>query len=109
MSQNMHFEEEPRGYQGIYTPTLGEPTEGYERHAPEIPAQKLSKHSTSSSGASASQRLALAIVSMFVLLGGLGMVGNNTENLGQMFFKLISLFIVCISAIAINAIFNRGH
>lgn len=109
MSQQMHFEEEQHGYQASYTPTLEEGN--YNRRFAEMPAQKLGAvYSTGGKGASAGQRLALAIVSMVVLIAGLAMLpSGDNSSFGLMAAKLIGLIVVCIAAIIINFIFNTKN
>ncbi len=105
MSQQMHFDEEQRGYQAAYTPTLGENTGGYDQHSAQMPAQKIG-WSAGERGASAGQRLALAIVSLVVLLGSLSVLSGSSSDMGQVVTKLMSMAILCIAVIAINFIFN---
>lgn len=105
MSQQMHYEEEQHGYQASYTPTLEEGN--YNRHFTEMPAQKLGvTYSESEKGASAGQRLALAIVSMLVLFAGLGFLSTSTTSVFMIVAKLIGLIAVCLAAIFINLVFN---
>jgi F0F1-type ATP synthase assembly protein I len=108
MSQQMHFEEEQHGYQGSYTPTLEENSGNYNQHFAEMPAQKLgATYSGSEKGASAGQRLALAIVSMVVLFAGMGFLSSGDEtSIGMIAARLVGLIVVCITAIIINIVFN---
>ena len=109
MAQNMQFDEEPRGYQPTYTPTLGENTGSYNQRVAE--AQKIGTfQGMRDKSASAAQRLALAIVSMIVLCIGFSMFGGaGNDNFLLVGIRLGALFIVAIAAIAINAIFNHVH
>lgn len=110
MSQQMHYDEEQHGYQASYTPTLEEGN--YNRRFAEMPAQKLgvSESSGSGKGASAGQRLALAIVSMVVLIAGLAMLpSGDNSSFWLMGAKLVGLIVVCIAAILINFIFNTKN
>lgn len=108
MSQQMHFDEEQRGYQASYTPTLGEPGGSYNQHFADTPAQKLGTIYTGSGRiASAGQRLALAIVSVVALIGGMAMLTNgDTSSLTIMAVKLAGLIVVCLTVAAINFVFN---
>jgi hypothetical protein len=114
MSQQMHSDEEQRGYTGTrdyetaYTPTLGEPAESYNRSYTQMPAQKIAtNYSTGGkSGPSAGQRLALAIISMIVLLGSLAALSDGAYNIVMIAARLVGVIVVCIAAVAINFIFG---
>lgn len=105
MSQQMHFEEEPRGYQATYTPALEENSGSYPQPAAHMPGQKIGL-SYSGGGASPGQRLALAIVSMVVLLGGLAILSNGFASTYELVAKLIGLMVICLTTLLINVVFN---
>jgi hypothetical protein len=111
MSQQMNFDEEQqRGYQASYTPTLEDQHGSYNQRFAEAPGQKLGTtpaYSGASRIASAGQRLALAIVSVFALVAGLAMLTNgDTSSFMLMGFKLIGLVAFCITIAVINFAFN---
>jgi hypothetical protein len=109
MSQQMHFDEEQHGYQATYTPTLGENTRSYNQRAEEVQAQKIGSFSRDGSP-SAGQRLALGIVSLFVLFAGMGfLTSGDTSNLFVMIAKAVGLIAVCLAIMAINYFFNGGE
>ena len=115
MSQQMSSEEEQRGYSGTrdyetaYTPTLSEPSEGYNRRFAEMPAQKIAtNYSTGGKSApSAGQRLALAIVSMIVLIGSLiALDDGSSPTFFSLATHLAGVIVVCIATVGINFIFG---
>lgn len=114
MSQQMHSDEEQRGYGGSreyetsYAPTLGEPGGSYDRHYTQMPAPKIATNSRTSekNSPSAGQRLALAIVSMVVLLGSLFTISDGSYSLTMTAARLVGVVVVCLAAIAINFIYG---
>src|SRR5215472_9387789 len=109
MSQQMHFEEEQRGYQPTYTPSLEENAGSYNQRIEEAQAQKIGSFSRSG-GPSAGQRLALGIVSLFVLFAGMGFLSSgDISSLFVMAARLVGLIVVCIGVIAVNYFFNIGN
>lgn len=113
MSQQIHFDEEERNYQASYTPTLEEGSGSYNRGYTAMPGQKLGPPYQQDQGgrmASAGQRLALAIVSVIMLIAGLGMLTSGDTNSGMlMSIKLAGLIVVAVVIGSINAVFNRRH
>jgi hypothetical protein len=113
MSQQMHFDEEERSYQASYTPTLEEGSGSYNRGYTTMPGQKLGapyQQDQGGRGASAGQRLALAIVSVVMLIGGLAMLtSGDTSSAMLMGFRLAGLIVVAVVIGSINAVFNRRH
>lgn len=116
MSQQMQFDEERRGYEGTrayeaaYTPTMGEGSGTYDRRFAEMPAQKIAANYVpdQKSSPSAGQRLALAIVSMIVLIGALFALTVDAYTSMQMIAaRLVGVIVVCLSTVAINFIFGR--
>ena len=108
MSQQMHFEEEQRGYQPTYTPSLEENAGSYNQRIEEAQAQKIGTFSRSGSP-SAGQRLALGIVSLFVLFAGMGFLSSgNVSSLFVMAARVVGLIAVCLAIMAINFFFNNG-
>ncbi len=104
MSQQMNYDE-ARGER------QSPPFQGYEAgyHDPFIasPGQKLSMRDFGR-GASAGQRLALAIVSIVMLVGVTGILfGQSTVVISP--FMLIALGMVCFTIIMVNAVFNHNH
>jgi hypothetical protein len=59
-------------------------------------------------GASAGQRLALAIVSIVLLLGATAIIFGNPSIVVTPFL-LIAFGLICFTIIAVNAIFNNSH
>ncbi|HEX7733379.1 MAG TPA: hypothetical protein VF458_00895 [Ktedonobacteraceae bacterium] len=115
MSQQNHSDEELRGYEGTrgyetsYTPTLGELGVNYDRHYTQIPAQKIATNYSldGKSGPSAGQRLALAIVSMVVMIGSIISLSDMNGYAGfmQIAAHLTGIIVVALATVAINLIF----
>ena len=59
-------------------------------------------------GASAGQRLALAIVSIVLLLGATAIIFGNPSIVVTPFL-LIAFGLICFTIIAVNVIFNNSH
>jgi hypothetical protein len=59
-------------------------------------------------GASSGQRLALAIVSIVLLVGATAIIFGN-PNIVVTPFLLIAFGLICITIIAVNAIYNNSH
>lgn len=114
ISQQMSSEEEQRGYTGTrdyetsYAPTLNGPSRSYDHRFAEMPAQKIAtNYSTGGKNApSAGQRLALAIVSMVVLLGSLFALTSGSSNFYILAIRLVGVIVVCIATVGINFIFG---
>jgi hypothetical protein len=104
MSQQMNYEEGSgerqsppyRGYQA-----------GYQDPFVASSGQKLSTQEFGR-GASAGQRLALAIVSIVLLLGATAIIFGNPSVVVTPFL-LIAFGLICITIIAVNVIFNNSH
>lgn len=115
MSQQNHFDEElrsyegTRGYEASYTPTISEPSASYDPHYTQVPAQKIATNYSAGekSGPSAGQRLALAIVSMVVMIGSIISLSNMNGYLGfvQIAAHLTGIIVVALATVAINLIF----
>lgn len=109
MSQRMEFDETQRqqqeppfntyqaGYQDPFMNTFG--------------GQKISAHGSGSS-ATSGQRLALAIVSLCILIPLAAIIlGTSTGISGTigLFGGLIALGVVCLTIMVVNLAFNRSH
>lgn len=109
MSQQMHFDEEQQhSHETSYTPPLGEPVRGYDRRYVEMPAQKIATQDSASGkgNPSAGQRLALAIVSMIVLIGSTASLsGANGFSFGIIAARLVGIIVIAMATVAINLIF----
>lgn len=115
MSQQNHLDEELRGYEGTrsyeasYTPTIGEPNVSYDRHYTQLPAQKIATNYSADgkNGPSAGQRLALAIVSMVVMIGSIISLTDMNGYLGfmQVAAHLAGIVVIALATVAINLIF----
>ena len=104
MSQQMNYDEEmgerqSPPYQGYQT--------GYQDPFIASSGQKLSAPEFGR-GASAGQRLALAIVSIVLLLGATAIIFGNPSVVVTPFL-LIAFGLICITIIAVNVIFNNSH
>ena len=112
MSQQM-FNEEQRGYQASYTPHASYEDEPNLRPpVNEPPGYKLGQYQFTphSSMITAGQRLALAIVSVAILVPMVGiLLGDSGLSLFELVGRLIGLGAVCLTLMVINFIFNRGH
>ena len=104
MSQQMHYDENSgerqsppyQGYGGSYQDPFIASS-----------GQKLSTQEFGR-GASAGQRLALAIVSVVLLLGATAIIFGNPSIVVTPIL-LIAFGLICITIIAINAIFNNSR
>ena len=106
MSQQMNFEESNRqqqassfdnyeaGYRDPFVNTFG---------AQKVSGQPLGR------GASAGQRLALAIVSICVLVPLSGIILGVFAGAGLILAGLIGLGVVCFTIIAVNIVFSYRH
>ncbi len=103
MSQQMNYDE-ARGER--QSPPFQSYETGY--HDPFIASsgQKLSMRDIGR-GASAGQRLALAIVSIVMLVFVTGILFDQTGFISP--FLLIPLGMVCLTIIIVNAMFNHNH
>lgn len=104
MSQQMHPDEEPRGYQAAYSPPInnyeGGPT--YQSQYTGMAGQKLGQQ-TSSRPSSVGARLALAIVSVVMLVPLSGILVGNPE---ASIMRYMALAVVCVTIVIINLLFN---
>lgn len=113
MSQQMHFDEEQRGYSSGYTPHASY-EDGPDMRPPvnEPQGYKLGQYQFTSnpSTITASQRLALAIVSVAILVPISAILLSDS---GLAFFeligRLIGLGVVCLAIAIVNIVFNRSH
>jgi hypothetical protein len=111
MSQQMHYDDpgrERQQYDPGYRAAYPDPFSGSS-------GQKLSFPDVhvGSGGVSAGQRLALAIVSVVMLVPLAGIVFGISLGSGGGFFNLvgalIGLGLICLTIMVINFVFNRGH
>jgi hypothetical protein len=110
MSQQMHFDEEERGYQAAYTPTIEEGSGDYSRGYTHMPGQKIGPmysqgYSQGWRSASSGQRLALAIVSVVVVGGGLFSL-NDGMDAPALIARIIGLIVISLVIAMINFAFN---
>jgi len=116
MSQQMHYDEagqeRPRppvdSYDAGYQAGYRDPFAG--ASGQKLAFSDVGQHVGRDKGVSAGQRLALAIVSLAILVGAVSIIMGTT--VGQIFTfigGLIALALVCITIIAINVVFNRWH
>jgi len=97
MSQQMNYEEEIRERQ---TP----PYQGYQDPFIASSGQKISSRDFGK-GVNAGQRLALAIVSIVMLVGATAIIFGNPVIVVTPFL-MIAFGMICFTIIAVNAIFN---
>lgn len=115
MSQQMNFDEEQRGYSTGYTPHASFEDEPNVRPPINEPqGYKLGQYQFTprSTIASAGQRLALAIVSVAILIPIISiLLGDNSSSIGYalLMVRLVGLGIVCLAIAIINVVFNRGR
>ncbi len=78
-----------------------------DRLAQRLDARPAQKSTTPGVGA----RLTLAIVSLAVLIGGMGIIfsGSPFPDTTPSFVKLIVIFIICVSVCIVNIIFSIGN
>ncbi len=113
MSQQMHSDEEQRGYSSGYTPHASY-EDGPDLRPPvnEPQGYKLGQYqfTPNPSTITASQRLGLAIVSVLALLPVLGiLLGDSGLAFVDLVIRLIALGVICFTIAIINIVFNRGH
>ena len=101
MSQQMNYDE---GIGERQTPPYQGYQAGYQDPCIASSGQKLSSHDFGK-GASAGQRLALAIVSIVMLIVATGIIFGDS-NIIVTPFLMIAFGMVCLTIIAVNAIFN---
>lgn len=108
MSQRMDYDE-PGGQQQV--PPFDSYQSGYRDPFANSYGQKIPSGLGSSHTPSAGQRLALAIVSLAMLVPITGIVLGIAASTGAFFGLvggLIGLGVICITIIAVNFVFNRG-
>lgn len=107
----MNFEEEQRGYhQASYTPTIEEGSGSYQPQFAAPPAQKVGvTYGGGSRMASAGQRLALAIVSVCVLIPLMGITASDSSNILGTVIKLVGFAVACVVIAIVNIVFNWRH
>jgi hypothetical protein len=104
MSQQMHYDENSGERQSPHYQGYGG---SYQDPFVASSGQKLSTQEFGR-GASSGQRLALAIVSIVLLLGATAIIFGNPSIVVTPFL-LIAFGLICITIIAVNAIFNNSH
>lgn len=104
MSQQMNYDE---GIGEHQTPPYQSYQSGYQDPFIASSGQKLSSRDFGR-GASAGQRLALAIVSVVLLIGATAIIFGNTA-IAVTPFLLIAFGLICFTIIVVNAIFNSNH
>ncbi|MHB8597833.1 MAG: hypothetical protein ACYDER_13595 [Ktedonobacteraceae bacterium] len=113
MSQQMNFDEEQRGYSTGYTPHASYEDEPNVRPPVNEPqGYKLGQYQSTPRPTiiSAAQRLALAIVSVAILIPILGiLLGNSGIATVELAARLIGLVVICLTIAIINVVFNRGR
>ena len=101
MSRQMNYDE---GIGESQSPPYQGYQAGYQDPFVASSGQKLSTQEFGR-GASAGQRLALAIVSIVLLLGATAIIFGNPSIVVTPFL-LIAFALICLTIIAVNAIFN---
>lgn len=113
MSQHMNFDEEQRGYSTGYTPHASYEDEPNVRQpVNDPPGYKLRQFQSTprSTVVSAGQRLALAIVSVAILVPILSiLLGDSSMAFVELVGRLIGLGVICLTIAIINVVFNRGR
>jgi hypothetical protein len=104
MSQQMNYNE---GIGERQTPPYQGYQVGYQDPFIASSGQKISSRDFGR-GASAGQRLALAIVSIVLLLGATAIIFGNPSVVVTPFL-LLAFGLICITIIAVNVIFNNSH
>jgi|SRR5215471_6894189 len=109
--QEMNYEEPNRGYQAQapYSPGQ-EGSPGFDDAFSGFSGQKLGQYNFGRS-ASAGQRLALAIVSLCLLVPLTGICLGIMSSVGAfgVITGLITLGIICLTIIVVNLVFNLAH
>ena len=104
MSQQMNYDE---GIGELQTPPYPGYQASYQDPFIASTGQKLSSRDFGR-GASAGQRLALAIVSVVMLVGATSIIFGNPSIVVTPIL-LIAFGLICITIIAVNAIFNNSR
>ena len=104
MSQQMNYDE---GIGERQTPPYQAYQAGYQDPFIASSGQKISSRDFGR-GASAGQRLALAIVSIVMLVGATAIIFGNPVIVVTPFL-MIAFGMICFTIIAVNAIFNITH
>lgn len=115
MSQRMQHEEEQGSGQSGYAPYIDyEDGPGYHRPGNEsrfdmFSGQKLNQR-PASHALTPGQRLALAIVSVLVLIPLISMLlGDPDLSYFVLIYRSIAFGVACLTLIIINIVFNRGR
>ena len=109
--QHMDFEESGHGYQAQAPyPGSRESAPGFDDAFSGVSGQKLGQYSFGTS-ASPGQRLALAIVSLCLLVPLTGIALGIMSSVGPfgVITGLITLGIICLTIIVVNIVFNIRH
>jgi hypothetical protein len=109
--QEMNYEEPNRGYQAQAPYSTGnEAAPGFDDAFSGFSGQKLGQYNFSKS-ASAGQRLALAIVSLCLLVPLAGAIFGITAGIGgfAIIIGLIAMGMVCLTIMVVNLVFNLSH
>lgn len=114
MSQHAQYDEPREDYQAGYTFSANVAHEEVarplfnEKHSfDEFPAQKLSA-APATPAASPGNRLALAIVSVLVLIPAISMLlGNPDLSFYALVFRIAAFALICLTLMVINLAFNR--
>jgi hypothetical protein len=120
MSQQMHYDESGRERQGTPIDTYDPGYQaGYRDPFAGAAGQKISYGNVSFQGGTdrgptAGQRLALAIVSVVMLVPLAGIVfgitlGAASGNFLGLVAALIGMGLICLTIMVINYVFNHGH
>jgi len=115
MSQRMQHDEEQGSYQTGYAPSSdyedGPGSHGpkYENHFDVSSGQKLNQR-PASHALSPGQRLALAIVSVVILIPLVSMLlGDPDLSFLVLLYRSIAFGVACLTLVIINIVFNSGH
>ncbi len=109
--QYMDNEESSRGYQAQASyPGSHEPSPGFDDAFSGVSGQKIGQYS-SGGAASAGQRLALAIVSLCLLVPLAGAILGITAGIGgfAIIIGLIAMGMMCLTIMVVNLVFNLSH
>jgi hypothetical protein len=112
MSQQMEYGEGAQGYQGGYAAPGSQQSQAasFDDHFAGFSGQKIGQFGGQT--ASAGQRLALAIVSLCLLVPLTAIIFYYSRYIGGFFGLtggLIGLAIVCAAITAVNFVFNRSR
>ena len=116
MSQRMQHDEEQGSYQNGYAPPVFDYENGPGYHGPAneshfggFSGQKLYQR-PANHALSPGQRLALAIVSVVVLIPLISMLlGDPDLSYFVLLYRSIAFGVACLTLVIINIVFNRGR